>query len=202
MTSVAEYYHLSTVTMHACTMERNVYGPTGPNWRCIKCGLARRVSDGVDVQIQERPSRIDKPLSFVSGVGIGIVWIPFLKAFCAETVGRDLILGKITGSTGIVIKDWVTFQGRHRVIVRGSTNAQYRQCETCLQWIYFAMGNRYLFPAPPKDADLMESDCHGLLVRKGALPDLEFGKWKNLWVDKLQVVDSPSDLLGDFERLI
>lgn len=114
-----------------------------------------------------------------------------------DAVQRDLYLGNVFGPNGNVLDDWVTFRGRHRVIVRGSKNVSYRKCNVCGRHVYFAMGSRYLFPQPTSDASIQESDLFGLVVTPQVMARVTVSRWPNLGVEELKVAENPKDALPE-----
>jgi hypothetical protein len=165
-------------------------------WLCTGCMSPVATCSGIDAHIQDRRPA-DPPLNFISGFGLGVVKQELLEAIGHEAVDRCLLLGRLFGPTGELIRDWVTFRARHQVIVRGSKNVVHRRCEKCGRVIYFAMGQRYLFPSLREDVDLVESDLNGLVIRERIFSRLEPDRWPKLQVEMLPVLSAPVDSLGD-----
>jgi hypothetical protein len=122
-----------------------------------------------------------------------------IDAFAPERVQADLILGRVFGPSGKMMMDWVTVRGRQRLIIRGSTNVSYRRCDLCRRHVYFAMGKRYLFPAPDADFLISESDLYGLVVDPTVPLDLDLGRWSSLGRELLKVLPKPMDSLGELK---
>ena len=139
----------------------------------------------------------DAPLTFVMGAGVPIILRRFLDALGAEIIERDLALGAVLDPRGEPVQDWVTFCGRRRLIIRGSKNVSYRECGDCGRHVYFAMGKRYLFPSPPNDATIFESDLFGLVVPGLLYERLQVREWRGLTIDELPVLSAPLDSLGE-----
>ena len=149
----------------------------------------------MDVKLSSR--EIDKPLTFVAGGVPGLLFADFISSLPAEVVSRDLLLGRVFGPDGDFLPGWTTFRGQYRLIVRGTTNISHRTCESCGQLLYFAMGRRHLFPAPPKDAAVFQSDLAGLIVHEHLFPLLDVASWRGrIHVDRLQVAKTSLDGLG------
>jgi hypothetical protein len=55
------------------------------------------------------------------------------------------------------------------------------------------MGRRYLYPAPPREAEVLESDLGGLVVPVGLAPKLEHSRLRGIWVERLNVLDKALD---------
>lgn len=194
--SAYDFVHLYPKGMNPCTLEKSAYSRAVETWLCTSCCAPKPTAGLIDVQIQEeRPG--DNPITFVSGCGVVLARSELLTALGPKRVHDDLLLGIVRGPSGQVMREWVTVRGRHRVIVRGSRNVSYRQCELCGRHVYFAMGARYLFPAPLGGASIYESDLYGLVVAPSVLEGASLDQWINLGIEKLKVLHKPKDLLGE-----
>lgn len=196
MNETACFYYLHPAPSSSCSSNMDVYPGRNPTWRCRGCGGPRRGTGAVDVVLQEKASEIRKPLNF-DVAGVGLIYKPLLEQLGAEVVRRDLFLGRVFGRTGL-LEDWATFRGRIEVIVRGTKEAGYRVCEDCGNVLYFARGKKQLYPAPPADATLYESDSWGLIVPPWLFESLDLTRWKRgMTIDRLPIVDAPADGLGE-----
>lgn len=194
--STADFDHLHPTGMNPCALEKSAYAEAVETWLCTGCGAPKPSVGAVDVQIQEeRPA--DEPITFVNGCGVVLARRDFLRLLGTSRVEADLLLGKVSGPSGKVISDWVTVRGRQRVIVRGSSNVSYRRCESCGRHVYFAMGARYLFPAPAGSVSIYESDLYGLVVASSVLEGISLSNWPKLGVESLKVLPRPKDSLGE-----
>jgi hypothetical protein len=194
MTDLTRYFHIQPATMEPCTLSQASPGGEQADWYCGSCLIPKPRFMRIDARIEEAiPS--DPPLSFVDG-GPGIIEDSLLCQLDTVVVARDLFLGRLFDSRGIQISGWHTFRGRHRLIVRGDKHVAYRKCSECGRSIYFAMGKRYLFPAPPDNADIFESDIYGLILREPMFAKLDMSGFMNVSLDVLQVPDEPRDSLG------
>jgi hypothetical protein len=111
-------------------MVKAEYRRARETWLCTGCARLQRDVQSVDVHIQgSRPERI--PLSFVSGVGVGIAQKAFLICLGERRIERDLMIGRLYNAGGQLIDDYVTFRGRRRVLIRGGSKSAYRYCEQC-----------------------------------------------------------------------
>jgi hypothetical protein len=189
------FLHLQSTTMDPCSLTNADYAEARNTWLCTGCGVPKPGVHEVDVFLEEAPG--DKPLNIVNGCGLPIAYKPFLDEFPSDTVRRDLYLGQVYGPGRRLLTDWVTFRGRRRLIIRGSKNVGHRKCSECGRDVYFATGARYLYPEPPSDAALFESDCFGLILAQDLVPHGELGKWSKLRIDRLPVLQSPKDALGE-----
>ncbi len=120
-------------------MVKAAYEEARKTWFCTGCAFPKPNVKKVDAAIQESELD-DTPLNFISGCGVGIGRRDFLFSFGEKTIQNDLCIGQVRGPDGSLLEDWVTFLGRQRVVVRGSTNVSYRRCSECGRQVYFAMG--------------------------------------------------------------
>jgi hypothetical protein len=86
------------------------------------------------------------------------------------------------------------------VIVRGSEHVSHRVCRVCNLHGYFAMGERYLFPAPRSDASILEG-IGTLVLRPETVDERELEGWPKLGVDTLKVLAEPRDGLGELIQI-
>lgn len=166
-------------------------------WLCTGCHSPRRGVQAVDVTIQGENQPDDPPLNFVYGFGVPLALRDFLLSFGEDAIERNLWIGRVFLSNGKPSENWVTFRGKHRLIVRGSKNAGHRKCPECGRTLYFAMGSRYLCPAPSSDVAVFESDLRGLIVTEQLLSLIKLNQWRKLVVDKLPVQTTPKDGLPE-----
>jgi hypothetical protein len=194
--SNTEFVHLHPTGMNPCTLVKSAYAAAIETWLCTGCGAPKPSVGAVDVQIQEeRPA--DAPIAFVNGCGVVLARRDFLLLLGTARVQADLLLGEVSGPSGKVMPDWATVRGRRRAIIRGSKNVSYRRCESCGRHVYFAMGSRYLFPAPVDGASIYESDLYGLLVAPNVLEGISLSSWPMLGIESLKVLPRPKDSLGE-----
>jgi hypothetical protein len=161
------FYHVYSGTLNPCSVDKESYKKAQHSWLCSQCLSPRESWETVDFEIQESAPD-DPPLNFVNGCGLGVVRRDFLEELGLQVVQRDLYLGNLRGPNGALIENWMTFRGKQRVIIRGSTNVSFRRCTECSRIVYFAMGKRYLFPSPSENADIFGSDLYGLVLRQQA----------------------------------
>jgi hypothetical protein len=149
----------------------------------------------VDATIQE-PVPADPPLNFINGCSLGVVRRDFLEELGMDIVHNYLFIGDLFGPDGHSIENWLTFRGKLRLIIRGTKNVSYRQCSECGRVVYFAMGKRYLYPAPPEHVELFESHLNGLILHENLFSRLNLARWPKVTVDALSVLSKPKDSLG------
>jgi hypothetical protein len=147
-------------------------------------------------RMASRSSPGDKPLNFVNSCGVPVIHRDLLSLIDDEIVKRDLYIGRVLNEQGNEVRDWCTARGRHQIIVRGSKEAGSRTCEECDRTLYCAMGKRSLFPAPPSDAAIFESDFLGFVVTRNIADRITTRKWRRMYVEPLPVPDEPPDGLG------
>jgi hypothetical protein len=122
--------------------------------------------------------------------------VELLEQLGTEEVERDLMLGRVFGPDGKVIPNWVTFRGKHYLIVRGAKHAGSRRCPACGRALYFAMGKGFLYPMPPAGIDIFEGSRFGLVLTERIFDRLDLGKWGKFGIEKLDVPAVPPDALG------
>ncbi len=187
------FVHVYLSALDGCTLSREAPIRAPVNWLCPGCNYAKPGVAPIDVCVQNdrMPRRVME-----SVILLGLVNQSFLAELDERIVARDLILGKVFLENGRCLDDWHTFRSRHRIIVRGSKNAGYRICDQCHQVCYSATGKSYLYPEPPADCDIYESDLTGLVFRSELIEHIDFSKYRKLQVDRLRVLDPPPDGLG------
>lgn len=149
---------------------------------------------GVNLTVQERTPE-NTPLNTVAGTGVGVARKDFLAELGDTAVRKYLFVGRVIGPDGEVFKDWVTFRGKHLIIVRGSKEAGYRICDVCGQPAYFAMGKKYLYPVPPAGVSIFDKFNGGLVVSPEIMERVTLNRWRKLKCVKLPVVSVPKDSL-------
>ncbi len=195
MNKKPEYFHLHTSTMNSCSMSNVAALTAKQTWLCPGCNCPKPSQAAIDVTLQE-PEPQDAPLNFVYGFGVPLANKAFLECL-GEAVIRDLYVGRVFNESGEEVPDWLTFRGKSRLIIRGTKNVSHRVCGECGRNVYFAMGSRYLFPTPPKDRELFESDLSGLIISAAIFDRIDINKWPKLVVDKLPVLPMPKDALPE-----
>jgi hypothetical protein len=193
MIRLADYYHIYTASPDPCTMDPTWRAEAEQNWLCKRCNGIKPAVEAVDVMIQERTPG-DAPLNIVFGAsGVAIARLDLIEELGEDTVRGHCWLGKVLLSGGKQAKGWVTCRGKKRVIVRGTKNARYRRCEGCETVLYYAVGPRYLCPAPPPDLRILGSDLDGLVLKPEVFGRLLLHKWTKLYIEKLPVRAVPRD---------
>jgi hypothetical protein len=104
----------------------------------------------------------------------------FLDALGTDLIQRDLYLGRVYGPDGQELREWATLRGKHRLTVRGTKNVSYRRCAQCGRDVYFAMGKKYLYPGPPPDIAIFESDLCGLVLTEETFLRAGVETWRGL----------------------
>lgn len=193
------YVGLETLTMDPCGLTKQAYAEARASWLCTGCCVPKPDVRNLDAILQEPPA--DKPLNFIGGCGLSVVYKPFLDRLPAHLIERDLYLGRVYNIDGSLIDDWVTYRGKRRLIIRGTKEAGYRTCTDCGRHVYFAMGKKYLYPKPPDDVTIFErAGGGGFIIPQDLFTQLDLGKWRKLSIDKLPVLDVPTDGLGELSH--
>jgi hypothetical protein len=185
------YMHFTGKSMDPCSMDKEWGKEAEATWQCAGCNDPKPGVTSVDVRIQNK--RPKGPLNIVFGWGVAVAQRSFLMRFGEERVAKYLSLGRVYGPDGNPFPDWVTFIGKHKLILRGSKHVTSRICPDCGRQGYFAMGKPYIYPNPPEDVELFESHLWGLVVPELLAESLGIGKPKGVWVQKLEVLDKPLD---------
>lgn len=185
------YIHFKGKTMNPTALEDPAYEAAKRTWLCPGCCHPKPNVRHLDAHIQEE--RPDGPLNLISGCGLAIARKSFLMQFGEERVRSKLYIGDVYGPDGGRLLDWVTFRGKHGLIVRGTEHAGYRVCPECGRNLYFAMGKSYLYPQPPEGVELFESDLWGLILPEPIVLDLGIGKPRGVSVERLEVLKEPKD---------
>ena len=186
------YYHIYSSGLEAVSMEQEAYTIARQTWLCTGCLYPKPGHGPIDATLEDF-SPGDWSMSFVNGCGLPIARKDMLACFGDARVRQDLQLGRVVGPDGTPFEEWVTFRGRHKIIVRGTKNVAFRQCEECGRNIYFAMGSRYLYPDPPLGSVLLESDLLGLVMPEYVFDEVDIRRWKGLAVNRLPVLSKPKD---------
>lgn len=170
------------------------------SWKCGECHRPLPGLEGVDVRIQGiEPD--DAPLTHLSNAFLMLCRRDLLAALGERNVAADLHLGNVRNEHDVLLGDWVTMYGRHRVILRAHLDAKFRICSTCGQPIYYAGGSPYLYPEPPKDVATFDGNAR-LVVRKSSLESVDFSRWPKLRVTEVRVFNHARDGLGDLTLAI
>lgn len=189
------FYHLQTTSDTQCHLTKEAYAEARQTWLCPGCLTPKPGVAAVDAWVQVPPTK--EPLNVVLGAGLPIATRKLISSFDPSLVHSDLYLGHVFGPDGRELKDWATFRGKHRLIVRGSEDATFRNCNVCGRALYFAMGKSYLYPAPPSGASLFESDLRGLILTEEILMQSGVERIPGIHIEKLAVLDAPKDQFGE-----
>lgn len=183
--------------MEPCSLDATFERIARESWLCRGCNGIKREwqTRPIDITLQSA-RRLDQPLNHVDGGFPGLICKKLREQLPPSVIDSCLLLGKVIEPSGKKIAEWNSFQGHHRVIIRGTTHVSSRRCGECERICYFAMGKRYLFPPPNPAVELFESDLAGLVMRKELFLSLNLGGWKKFQVDRLAVPTEPPDGLG------
>lgn len=188
----SEYHLLELTGMDACSVDRDWFNQTHSQWECSGCGLVRPDVGPVDSVIGERTPPGHSPMNGIWGTGLFVASWNILELFGAETIARDLHIGRLFVNGGRrQLSDWVTFHGKKLVVVRGSKKVGYRRCSKCGRQIYFAVDSSYLSPEPNEPGTLLQWS-RGLVIR-GSLPSGLSGPLTGVRVTPLPVLSEPRD---------
>ena len=180
--------------MEGCELTDEARGEATSTWLCIGCRSPKPGVTSVDVHLQVPPA--GEVLTAVLGYGVPIAHTSLLAKLEKE-VRECLYLGSVYGPRGDRLKEWATFRGQHRLIIRGSEHVAYRKCPECGRSLYFAMGPYYLYPPPPQGVALYESHLRGLVMSEEMFRKSELDESQGIWIDELTIFNSPPDGLFD-----
>jgi len=166
------------------------------SWLCAECGSVKPFAGPVEVQVEGAVPR-RQPISSAGEATVILVRWDFLRDLGIEVVERDLLIGKVFDERGDIMSEWASCIGRQKVIVRGSEHVAHRQCGECGRNLYFAMGDPYLFPAPPEDVDILDGGRFEFVLKSYLVDRIDRSKWQRIDVGPLPVVTAPIDALGD-----
>ena len=192
-----KYYHAYSATMEGCELTDEARAVAKSTWLCMGCRSPKPGVTSLDVHLGLPPG--DEILNAVSGYGVPIAHRSLLASLEKE-VGKCLYIGKVYGPRGELLKDWATFRGKRRLLIRGSEHVAYRKCTECGRSVYFATGPRYLYPAPPNDIALFESDLRGLIMSEEAFGKSQLDESQGVDIDELTLPASPLDGLVDLRE--
>jgi hypothetical protein len=190
------FFRLSSAAMDSCSLRRDAYEKAAKDWLCLGCASPKPGLGAIDATIDEVEPEV-MPLNFLFGCGLGIARADFLFSFGETTVQRDLHIGQVFNENGKLLDEWVTFNGKHRIFIRGTHHAQYRRCLECGKGVYFALGRHYLSPAPPASVDIFDEGNGGLVISEQLIGFLTLNKWRKLKCEKLEILGAPLDGLGN-----
>jgi hypothetical protein len=159
---------------------------------CPDCGAPKPGTAAVDATLQSRPSD-ECPINFVFGFGLGVARRDFLQSLGGEVVDNCLYIGRVFRQGTGPIADWVTFHGKHRIIVRGSKHAGVRRCSECAEPVYFSLGKQYLCPRPGENIEMFYRVPGGLVITEALVQRIQANRWRELIIRKLPVLDTPRD---------
>jgi len=170
--------------------------------RCKNCGKPLDGMKQIDSMISEAYMKYlpkQKPLTFIWGnFGMNLVWEPFIRTVPAHILDRDMYFGDVLGQNGKRIEGWLTYHCRYHLQMRGTgkggtSPCKVTVCKDCGYVRWFAHSPRFLYPAPPEDAEIFQYSG-SLLFRESVYQYLDMEQWKKkVYVTKIKVADKPLD---------
>ncbi len=145
----------------------------------------------------------DAPFGLVIS-GLGIARKEFLYALGDEIVQKYFYIGPVASESGRQLSNWVSYHTKYDFPVRGATEeAGYHICPQCQRLAYFALGDPYLYPAPPEGIEVL-GDSVDLIVTENLAEKLkEAAKLKSCWrrpkFTNLPILEAPRDGLGEID---
>jgi hypothetical protein len=160
-------------------------------WLCSECGFPKHDVRRVDAVVTGVPDQ--STISFLSGCGVGIAATKFLSELGGANLCSYFHVGEVRDRRGVILKEWATFIGIHKIVVRGTDNATYRKCSLCGNSIYFATGRKYLFPAPNPKVNVFDARWGSLVITESLFRRVNFSHAKNLDLSDLRIANSAID---------
>jgi hypothetical protein len=190
-------YHIYSAALNPCAAPAESDSRATTPAFCAECRWPHQRLEGIDVTVAARPT--GAPLNCFFAPWLGLAHRRFFEQLGAGVVAAHLHLGRVFDRHSRLIDDWVTYRGKHLLVVRGMDHVGSRTCQTCGRNLYFATGQRYLHPTPPADIPLFQSDLLGLIMPAELLEQVALtrGMRRNVRIEKLPVLNSPPDGLGD-----
>lgn len=200
MTQKPRLYHVYSASPSGCTVEPQELARLEKFAICSSCHGPRGYHNPIHVRIEQKKG-VHKPLDTAVNRFPGLILRSLLETFDRSAVEQDLYLGNVFGPDNELLEQWATYHGRRRLIVRGTQDVACRVCEVCQQTLYYASGKRHLFPTPPEDTQIFESDLAGLIFREDAFRKLDFRAWRRkVYIDELPIADESLDGLGELPQ--
>ncbi len=164
---------------------------------CSHCYALVEPNDPVDVVVQECSSgRTGLRCSF--GVDVGFASKRLVEAL-PKVVRSCLVLGCVISEDKGPLDEVVTFWCPFRAVIRGQHEAGFRYCPECGALLYFAMGRRYLSPAPEGNPVVCYAGHGRILVRDDSINVSQFPKFYAVGVEPIPILDVPLDGLGNIK---
>jgi hypothetical protein len=187
-----EYFYIHSGSLDACTVDSDRFDYT-PFALCSQCQSASTLSGPVELHLQNtRFSR--SPIKCVQQLAdVGVISREFTDAMPSTAVSQCLILGTVYGGNGNRTDRWHSFHSPFSITVRGTKHVTFRTCPECGRHLYFAVGDRHLCPAPPKEIPIFHAGYGTLVVNSDVFNTINgFVKGK-LYATALTVCESPRD---------
>jgi rubredoxin len=187
------FYYIGMRGTDACGLTKSAFQEARRTWLCPGCNAPKPGLTAIDLKLQGK-NLPKNPLNIVFGAGIGVARREFLEEFGPEIIKRDLYIGRVRNEDDVELPDFVSFRGRHNVLVRGVHLAGYRTCADCGRNVYYAGPKWYLYPAPAPGVDLFESNTHQLVSSEKAFENLTPKRWnRRVHLTKLHILEKPLD---------
>jgi hypothetical protein len=88
---------------------------------------------------------------------------------------------------------WRTVHGQYDLVVRGNRSVGHWVCDECGRNVYFALGSRYLYPAPDPAIEIYDGRMGRLVVTGAIVDNLDASRWPELDVRRIRVATKPRD---------
>lgn len=140
-----------------------------------------------------------RPSPITAGMGdVTFAKKSLLALIEVDDISRYLHMGAVRTYDGELLKDWVYLYGVDKIILRGTREAGFRTCPLCNHTLYSAQGAEYLYPAPPADIPIFQTDTCGLLIDARYLDRSRLPKARWLGSQIIKIADKPRDGFDEF----
>src|SRR4051812_46704019 len=157
------YWLLSSRSMDPWTIEKADADDARRTWLCTGCAAPKPGVGPVSFRVQGVPKKL--PLNLDNGTGVTIASRELIAAF-GDAAARDLMIGDVFDDKGRKLEDWATVIGKHRTVVRGKNQAQWRRCGECGRILYFSLDQAYLSPAPDPNVAIFDAGNGWLVINE------------------------------------
>jgi hypothetical protein len=164
---------------------------------CNHCNRPRQHCSSIEITLQD--SRL-KPSPNASDPRWGLTFWKksLLELIDIDDISRYLCIGIVRNNAGKPLDEWLYLYSTNRIIIRGSRGAGFRLCPECGHTLYSAQGPEYLYPAPPEDVPIFQSDKSSLVIDSRYLDRDRLPKSRSMGSQILRIAEKPKDGFDEF----
>jgi len=159
-------------------------------WMCTKYWHFLGEPSAIDLYLDHEPH--NTPLNTVPLVA-GYARIDFLQTIGIDLFREHFYIGRVVNDKGVTCDDFVSFRGKHWLLIRGNERSTYRRCEACGGHLYFPIGDHYLLADRLTDAPLYGCNLGGFIADEEVYKRITNRKWELVEFVELPVLDKPQD---------